>query len=35
LENNKTLLGAVKLNKEKTLLVAQALCGSLGMDDMD
>jgi hypothetical protein len=29
------LLGAIELNREKTLLVAQALRGSLGMDDMD
>jgi hypothetical protein len=29
------LLGAIELNREETFLVAQALCGSLGMDDMD
>ncbi len=34
-KTNSTLLGAIELNREETLLVAQALRGSLGMDDMD
>jgi hypothetical protein len=35
LENNRTFLGAIELNRQETFLVAQALRGSLGMDDMD
>ncbi len=33
LESDRTLVGAIKLNREETFLVSQALCGSLGLDE--
>jgi hypothetical protein len=34
MKSNRTLVGAIKLNREKILLVAQVLHGSLGIDDV-
>ncbi len=33
LESDRTLVGAIKLNKEEAFLASQALCGSLGLDE--
>jgi hypothetical protein len=33
LESGKTLVGAIKLNREEALLASQALHGSLGLDE--
>jgi hypothetical protein len=33
LKNNRTLAGAIKLNKEETFLGSQALQSNLGLDD--
>jgi hypothetical protein len=34
LESSRALVGAIELNKEESLLVVQALCGNLGIDDV-
>jgi hypothetical protein len=34
MKSNRTLVGAIKLNREKRLLATQVLHGSLGIDDV-
>jgi hypothetical protein len=33
-KSNKTLVGAIELNRKESLVAAQALCNSLGVEDM-
>ncbi len=34
LDSNRALVGAIKLNRKEHLLIAQALCGNLRIDDV-
>jgi hypothetical protein len=34
LESDRTLVRTIKLNREEALLASQALCGSLGLNDI-